>query len=653
MRHGQSIIEILIVVGMAAIVLPALLTGLVTSRSGRAQYTQRLEATTLLKEAGEAVRTIRDGGWTTLVAYGNGTFHPESSGTDWSLEPGSETLANGFMRQIDIIEVRRDVSGTIVSSGGNVDPSTRKVMVMVSWSQPYQSSISSTMYLTRYLDNASYTETTQTQFNAGTKGGVVVQASAPNPTPTPDDGEMILASGGHSNWCAPSVDQNTLNLPKNGVGKAISAIQGQAFAGTGENSSGVSFANITITDTFPPVPTIGGTFDGYKTNGIFGEANYAYLATDTNSKEVVIIDLTQISGGKYNEAGYFDAPGNGNGNSIFVAGNTGYMTVDNKLYNFDLSSKSGSRPALDSNGVVVSLFGTSKKVYVMGSYAYVAISNYGLIELTIVDISNPTNLQVVGWADVNGESGQEVYVNGDGTRAYLTTNASSSKREFFIIDVSAKTGSRPTLGNYEANGMSPKGVTLVPGNRAILVGSGGEEYQVIDISNESNPIRCGGVDVNIAINGVSSVLEADNDAYSYIISDSDPEFRIVEGGPGGGYTSSGIFESATFDPGYQTANNRFLSSYAKPEGTGVEFQISMANLVAENCPASGSYTFVGPSGTDSDWFSPTSGVSVPFPLTNYLNYANPGQCMRYKVKFSTLIGTNTPVLYDFTINYSP
>ncbi|MBI2641880.1 hypothetical protein HYW87_04825 [Candidatus Roizmanbacteria bacterium] len=229
---------------------------------------------------------------------------------------------------------------------------------------------------------------------------------------------------------------------------------------------------------------------------------------------------------------------------------------------------------------------------------------------------------------------------------------SSSQEEFFILNISTKS-SPSVIGSYETNGMSPKGVAIVPGNRVIVVGINGEEYQVLDISTESNPQRCGGIQLDSGINGVSSILEGDSDAYSYVITDIDPEFRIIEGGPGGTFSPSGIFESATFDPGYQTANNRFLSTFSKPQGTNIEFQISMANLINNVCPSSGSYTFVGPSGTSSDWFTPSSGESIPFPITSYLNYSNPGQCMRYKVRLSTTIGTNTPVLSDFTINYSP
>ena len=55
---------------------------------------------------------------------------------------------------------------------------------------------------------------------------------------------------------------------------------------------------------------------------MFTEQDYAYIATDANAKEIVIIDLTnKDANNKYAEAGYFNAPSNGNGNTVAIQGN--------------------------------------------------------------------------------------------------------------------------------------------------------------------------------------------------------------------------------------------------------------------------------------------------------------------------------------------
>lgn len=641
---GQTLVELLLVIGLSAIILPAILTGLVASRSGKVQQNLRLEAVTLLKEAQEAVRNAREKDWNTFAV--NGTFHPQIAvDNSWSLAANAETI-NSFTRSVVISDVNRDLSGAIVLTGGTLDPSTKKVVTTISWSSPTLSSVTSTAYIAR-LDNITYTETLKAEFDAGTKTGVAVTNTS--------GGEITLGGGGQGNWCEPAIPSGSLvlDLPKNGVANALTAIEGRAFAGTGENASGVSFTNVTIGNN-PPNPSIAGTFDGYKTNDVFGETNYAYIATDTNDKEIVILD---ISGNPITEVGNFNASGSTDANSVVVAGNVGYMTQGSTFRSFDLSSKSGSRPQLGS----ITLTGRGSSIYIVGSYAYVALATSSR-EMQIVDISNPSSLSLLGYAEVDPlhvnpeDVATDVFVNSTGTRTYLTIRAASDLREFFIIDTSTKTGSVPIVGSYEANGMSPKGVTVVTGNKAIIVGDGGEEYQVIDITNESSPSRCGGLDINTDINGIASVLESDGDAYSYTITeDANEEFQILAGGPGGQYASDGTFESQTIPipmPVNETSFNRFEVNVNRPSQTDIQFQVAVAQAVLESCSGA-SFTFVGPDGTNSTFFttSVTSGTeNFDYPIPTAIN---PGQCFRYKIFLSTTESTQTPIFYDITINYAP
>ncbi|MBI3443436.1 hypothetical protein HY008_02100 [Candidatus Woesebacteria bacterium] len=630
--RGQSLVELLIAIGLTSLFLPALITGLIASRSGKAQQIQRAYAIALLKEGEEALRNVREAGWNTFAI--NGTFHPATAGTSWTLVNGPENI-NGFTRSITIRNAFRNASGNLVLSGGSVDPSTKRVIIIVSWNSPFFSSIDSDYYMTRYLDNASYIQTTEADFLTGVRAGTTVTNDA--------GGEVTLSAGGRGDWCKPNTSiVAQLDLPKQGVANAISSQEGRIFAGTGENASGVSLADINVTNTNPPVPSILGTVDGYKTNDVFVDSPYGYVATDTNSSEIVIIDLSN-----YQAVGSFDSPGPGDANSIFVSGSIGYMTAGNMLYTFDLSAKTGSRPAKDPDGVI--LAGVGSSIYVAGGYAYVAVDSTSS-QLQIVDVQNPNNLVVVGQAVVAGLGGKDVFVNSAGIRAYLATANSSGQNEFFIIDTSTKTGTRPTLGSYDTSGMDPKGVRVVTGNKAIVVGTSAEEYQVINIADEANPVRCGGLNFDTGVNGVSSVIETDGDAYSYIITgDAGVELKVIEGGPGGQYASSGTYESETFDPGYETAFNRFYVNIGEPPGTDLTFQIAVADGVGGSCSGA-NFNFVGPDGT-SDTFYTDDGV---IPLNDDgVGYENPGRCFRYRAYFSTSESTSTPILYDVTVNYSP
>ena len=635
-QDGQALVELLVAFAFASVLLPGLITGLVASREGKAQNAQRLEATGLLREGQEALRVIRETSWATVET--NGTYHPQESGASWQLISGSETI-NGYTRQITISDAYRDANGNIVSAGGTPDPSTKKAIITVSWNTPYTSHVTSTIYLTRFLNNTIFTQTTVADFNLGILSDTIVTNTS--------GGEVTLGAGGSGDWCAPNLSIAAVDLPKNGVANAVHAIEGKAFAGTGDNASGVSYATIFIDNADPPIATVSGIFDGYKTNdGIFGETNYAYLATDNNAKEVVIVDLTQLINGKYQEAGYFNAPGNGNGLSVSVSGSIGFMTdAAGHLYTFDLTSKTGSRPQLGS----IALSGIGNRIYVSGNYIYVAET--GSTQLEIIEFSNGgRNLLKVAQASVNGLDGRDVFVNTTGTRAYLATSASPTQKEFFIIDITNKTGERPALGSYESNGMNPEGINIVTGNKAILVGIGGEEYQVISITNESSPVRCGGLNVDAGVNGVSSVIEEDGDTFSYIITgDSTTEFKIIEGGPGGEYSTSGTFISSAFDVSLSVAYNRIVPNFIEPSGTNIELQAAAASAVNGSCN-NASYYFVGPDGTSNTFFATSSAVPL---INNSQGYINPERCFKYKAYFSTLDPNASPILTDVTVNYSP
>lgn len=634
--RGQLLVELLVALAISAILIPAVTAGFLAARQGKAQERQRLEAAALARQADEAVRIARDAGWSNVAV--NGTYHPVISGNTWTLASGSATI-NGYTESIAVQDVSRDATGKIVASGGTVDPSTKLITVTVSWGTPISSGVTNNFYITRLM-NLSWVQTTQADFDAGTKNGVI--------TTDTWDGEVTLGAGGKGDWCAPNLSIAAVDLPKNGVANAVSAIPNQVFAGTGDNASGVSYATVNIDESDPPKATISGTFDGFKTNGIFGEQNYAYLATDNNFKEIEIINLATKP---YSEAGYFDAPGNGNGNSITTSGNVGYMTSGSTFYTFDLTNKSGSRTELGST----TLAGTGVKAVVVGSYAYVAISST-TTQMQILNVSNSASPTVVANVSLSAGAATDVVINSTGTRAYLATAYVSGKPEFSVINTTTKSGTLGSIGSYTTDGMSPKAVTIVPGNKAIIVGTGGsQQYIVIDITDETGPIHCtshgrsGGIAIPSGVNGIASVIEADGDTFSYIITgDAGTELKIIQGGPGGVFATSGNFESSTFTATTSAVFNRFIVNGFILPNTTIQYQVSGANAVNGNC-AGAVFTYVGPDGTASTKFSTGSAI----PLSTGPGYVNPAACFRYKAFLSTSDTFSEPIFTDITVNYSP
>jgi type II secretory pathway pseudopilin PulG len=632
---GSLLVEVLIVMGLMGLLLPALISAVVTTKQGEVQREKRIQATGLLREAMEAIRVVREDDWQTFATAG--TYHPVVNGSTWQLAAGPETI-NGLTRQVIIGNVSRDATGKIASGSATIDPSTKKITISVGWTQPTTGHVESVEYLTRYLDNLSITETTEADFNPGTKNGTAVVND--------EGGEVILSSGGKGNWCKPNEHiQAQFDLPQSARARVVKAIQGKAFTGT--DGSGGVFVELGISQDDPPQVTVASTVAGYDTKDIFIDNNYAYIATGDTSKDVVIVDLNTNQ-----EVGYFnDTFWWGSAQGVFVKGNVGYVTIGPKLHTFDLSSKTGSRPELDS--VELSPYwwfpATGYRLQVVGNYAYVAL-DFGSAELQLINVTNPSNISRAGSADVNSERGEDLVVNETGTRAYLLTEISSNKREMFIINTQNKTGTLPKVGEYDTNGMDPRGLALVTENKLIIVGTGGEEYQVVTIAQESSPQRCGGLELETGVYGVSGVLESDGEAFSYIVTrDTNSEFKVIEGGAGDAFASSGTFESKTLSTAYPTAFNYSISDFTKPNQTSAQYQVAVADPVNGNC-TNANFVYVGPSGTSSDFF--TSEGAIPL-NDDGVGYENPGQCFRYKVFLSTADSSSTPLVNSMIVNYSP
>ena len=202
------------------------------------------------------------------------------------------------------------------------------------------------------------------------------------------------------------------------------------------------------------------------------------------------------------------------------------------------------------------------------------------------------------------------------------------------------------------------GVATVTNNKVIVVGSGGEQYQVIDTTGVSGlvpPSHCGGLtnpNGATSVNAVAGIQEADGEVYAYILTNnSSKEFQIIQGGPGGAVSISGTFDSKVFMASKEAAFNRLDATYASNSSTSIKFQVAIQHAVSNSCTIGVTYNYVGPDGTGSTYFASTSS-QIPF-STAAAGFVNPGRCMKYRAFFSSTDQSQTPVLYDTTFYYSP
>lgn len=405
-EKGNTLVELLLAIAVSSIILPVLLTGFVASREGKSQQKQRLEAISVMEEMQEAIRNVRESGWGSFST--NGTFHPQIFGSAWVLASGAQTI-NGFTRQAVISDVYRDATGVIVATGaGTLDPSTKKVDLSVIWTQPYGSSITSSFYLTRYLDNLTYLQTTLADFNGDTKTQVKVVNNS--------GGEVTLGDNNKAKWCSPAFSTSTIDLPDgppvavSATASATTTLPNDVFVATAPyatSSVKLAYVNVTANED-PPVSTVRGTFtldsskysspglvptgigidNNFKTNDVRyykspGGKMYALLATDMPGHEVIAVQVHDGVTNTFQDPvnkiytywTYFNtrryqgntqalpnqdqAPWGYGVTSISVLGTQGYVSSGGYLYVFDLSNIDSKSPnnGLDMVGCRIELDG--------------------------------------------------------------------------------------------------------------------------------------------------------------------------------------------------------------------------------------------------------------------------------------------------------
>lgn len=628
-QFGQSLIEVLIALGLTAILLPALLTGLVASREGKAQEGQRLQATALLREAEDAVRSVRERNWNTFAQ--NGTFHPQISGSSWSLVAGAESV-DGYTRQIEISEVFRDQNFNITESGGILDTSSKKIVSTVSWNSPLSSKVASTTYLQRHLQNTTWDQTSVGHFNAGThintrtvqkpQPGDGAVELAPVPATTVDYGNKFLVTGITGIGNMTSANHKTALRFTAQESKTVTAIRVylQAENGTsptyryGIQTNNPIFGNIPSGAWVGNFGTLQATTPGWKTVNLGTPASltsgniYHIVVEPAGSPNPTATNYISIRRSTplnyiYPKTNISDT----NANTLFKTRAAGSWSIQNfqPIYELDFSDSTYEGNPYISN-TETSIFGAN-----------------WLAEKFTVTGGDKTPQSVSFYLRRNASPPNNLIVE-------LRDNANQSLYNGVIA-----TPSTPATYAYVTHNFTSQ-ITLTSGQtyRIILrttAGSNVNTYRII-IINAENALNFN----SITYDGINSVYSTSSNGGG---SWTDNNQRDIGGfyftiQTQGNYASSGNFTSQIRNVGSIVAFNNITWTENVPIGTNLEFEVS----------TDGGLTFFGPTGVGSRYTQPGA-----IPL-NFLNFIN-GQFVRYRAYFTG--GAQTPTLFDVSINYSP
>ncbi len=581
---GFSIIELILAIGIFSIISSFLVYLVIDATRTYENIEKRARAAHITKEVYSALKYLKSEEWFSIrKETDQGPKHIEYVEGKYVIVDGEKTEGN-ITHSFSVVLAQRDASGAIVEEGGTIDPHTRVVNISINWTDRLGEihQISPTLYLNDWNIN-SIILTTKEDFNRGSHNDTAAAEAT--------GGELRLQSVLYPDWCRPERMINEYDIPGNAWAKSIFAKPGNAYLGTRGGDVGDPFTKLRIEGVTPPTLFVEGTFQGYKVNDIYVDGNYAYLATTDDSKEIVILDIS--SQDNIHEVGYVDGPDSWNANSVTVKGNYGYFAQSTYVRVFDLSSKTGKRPIVGSRNIsLIPLIATVSQISVRDvvengvnkRYVFASL-NWDWYEFGIVDVTNPSSPTLVSRTTVNNQQVYDMYVSEDSNTVFFGTNASSSEREFYIINTISK--SKPKiLSSVETNGTTIWGIEVVEdGNVAILVGEGGEEYQVYTISNLSDPVKCGGMQINSGIYDVASIIDAQRNTFSYIVTgDTNNEFKIIRGGPGGGdeETGNGFLEEGTYTSEIIDSKSEESEYYTLivdaeiPEGTEMKIQFRTA-----------------------------------------------------------------------------
>jgi len=198
--RGQSTIEILIAIVVFVVLATDTFLLVSVPELSTATSIGRDRASFLATQGLEASRTIKDDQWANLTLGVHGLVQVAGN---WQFSGTNDLTDNLYLRTITVSPVNRDGSNNITSSGGTLDPRTRKVTVTVSWNGgvlPLPRTVTRSIYFTDWgqydwgqssdADFSGATSWGGTQLNGITGSGASLVLGPGNNIWTPSGGKV-------------------------------------------------------------------------------------------------------------------------------------------------------------------------------------------------------------------------------------------------------------------------------------------------------------------------------------------------------------------------------------------------------------------------------------------------------------------------------
>ena len=139
-KEGFALIEIIVSMAAGIIILVSFVTLAMQAKKISRSNSEKLRATLYLREMIEVAKDLETSNWGELLNLSCAdplSCHPEIVAGAWKFSANEEILDNGFFRRsLSVFPVYRNqlaFPNEIVTTGGILDPNTKKVRADISW----------------------------------------------------------------------------------------------------------------------------------------------------------------------------------------------------------------------------------------------------------------------------------------------------------------------------------------------------------------------------------------------------------------------------------------------------------------------------------------------------------------------------------------
>ncbi len=651
-NQGQALLELILAISIASFFLTTFVVGIISVREAFNHSSISAEAKLLLQKEVEALRSIKETSWNSFSLPG--TYHVTAeAGNVWGVAPGTvvdNKLTHGFT-VADVCRLQATFALDDCSNPLSIpDPATKKITATVSWSFLGNESISSNLYLTRNYNNSVWTQTTQADFNAGTKTNTQVVNNAggevelTQSSSTADYGNKFLVTAtsaigiGSPLGMIDNNDKTSLRFTAQTT-KTVNAIRVylQSEVGTSPsyrygiqanvagNPSGTYLGSGILTSTSTGWKTITLSPSVSITAGTIYHIVVQYNSGTIRTSRYVALRQSAPLNALYPQTNGADS----SANTLFNSGASWTAIGGQPIYELDYS---GVTPTYEGNPFESNNNGT--EIIVTGNNWFGERFSFSGVDKTSQSIS--------------------FYIRRNGTPPNnLNVQIRRVSDNGVVYTGTLATPSLPTTYAFVTHTFSPAPLTLTAGTvyRVIIQTSGGSNnnsyrFYRLNTTNAANYN-------SITYDGTNSVFTNSPSAGatgSWVDTNNfDMSGFFFTVTSSGGYATTGTFESQTFDctvptapatavcGGTKAGYNFVTMMVSEPVATNVRLQI------ATNSVDGPIWSFVGPDGSDATYFDNVGAIP--------LSQAS-GRYFRFK---ATLDGNGaiTPTLLDATLNYSP